>query len=156
MTALSAMKSVKQSTLSQSGESDAKLSAAFPDVDPGERPLGSLVLLQVKQAMTKTDGGIVLTKNDIETEFDNTQVAKVIAVAVGAFRDRVTLQPWPEGAWVVVGDYVRISQHNGKRWTKPIPGTRGSSIEDRVTFVLIDDLHIASVIDDPLTVKAFF
>lgn len=135
---------------------DDKLSSAFPVVDPGERPLGSLVLLQVKQAMTKTDGGIVLTKNDIETEFDNTNVAKVLSLGSVAYCSRETLVPWPEGAWVKVGDYVRISQHNGKRWTKPIPGTRGNSVEERVTFVLIDDLHIASVINDPLTVKAFF
>jgi co-chaperonin GroES (HSP10) len=135
---------------------EKKLSAAFPEVDPGERPLGQLVLLQVKQPMTKTDGGIVLTQSDIETEFDNTQVAKVIALGKLAYHTRDTMQSWPEGAWVAVGDYVRISQHNGKRWTKPIPGTRGSTVEERVTFVLIDDLHIASVIDDPLTVKAFF
>lgn len=135
---------------------DKKLSGAFPQVDPGEKPLGQLVLLQVKQPMTKTDGGIVLTKNDIETEFDNTQVAKVIKLGALAYHTRDTMQPWPEGAWVAVGDYVRISQHNGKRWTKPIPGTGGNSVEDRVTFVLIDDLHIASLIDDPLTTKAFF
>lgn len=147
------MTSITQLKISRT---DDKLSAAFPVVDPGERPLGSLVLLQVKQAMTKTEGGIVLTKNDIETEFDNTQVAKVIALGRVAYHTRDTLVPWPEGAWIQVGDYVRISQHNGKRWTKPIPGTRGNSVEERVTFVLIDDLHIASVISDPLTVKAFF
>lgn len=136
---------------------DSELHAAFPAIDPGEHPLGSLVLLQVRQAMTKYgDAGIVLTKNDIETEFDNTQVAKVIELGTLAYCSRETMKPWPEGAWVKVGDYVRISQHNGKRFTVPIPGTRGSTVEDRVTFVHIDDLHIASIVDDPLSVKAFF
>lgn len=133
-----------------------KLGAAFPEVDPGETPLGQLVLLQVKQAMLMTEGGIALTDSDVATEFDNTQVAKVIALGALAYHTRDTMQPWPEGSWVKVGDYVRISQHNGKRWTKPLPGKRGLTLDERVTFVLIDDLHIASIIHDPLTVKAFF
>lgn len=138
-------------------DATATLQQYFPAVDPGEVPLGSLVLLQVKQAMTTYGtANIVLTKTDIETEFDNTQVAKVIALGALAYKDRSTAQPWPEGAWVAVGQYVRISQHNGKRWTVPLPGTRGNSIEERITFVLIDDLHIASIIKDPLKVKAFF
>lgn len=150
------MSSITKLKLPQSDALKADVDQYFPVVDPGEIPLGSLVLLQVKQPMTKTSGGIVLTKNDIETEFDNTSVAKVLDIAVGAFKNRSTLEPWPEGAWVEVGDYVRVSQHNGKRWTKAIPGTAGNSVEDRVTFVLIDDLHLASKIKDPLAVKAFF
>lgn len=144
------------------GKSDGKarlaqdLESAFPDVDPGETPLGQLVLLQVKQPANKTTGGILLSDHDIATEFDNTQVAKVIGLGKLAYHTRDTMKPWPEGAWVVVGDYVRISQHNGKRWTVPMPGTRGVSTGDRVTFVLIDDHHIASVVHDPLSVRAFF
>jgi len=154
---MTSLKNVKQFSVPVNAWADEKLSAAFPSIEPGERPLGSLVLLQVRQAMTTYgDAKLVLTKNDIETEFDNTQVAKVLALGAVAYCSRETLVPWPEGAWVKVGDYVRISQHNGKRWTKAVPGTRGNSVEDRVTFVLIDDLHIASVIDDPMAVKAFF
>lgn len=135
----------------------SELDSYFPAVDPGEVPLGQLVLLQIKQAMTTYgESKLVLTKNDIETEFDNTQVAKVIALGAVAYKDRSTLQPWPEGDWVKPGQYVRVSQHNGKRWTVPLPGTRGNSVEERVTFVLIDDLHIASIVKDPLKVKAFF
>lgn len=153
------MTSITQLKISKS-DGKARLSqdlaAAFPAVDPGETPLGQLVLLQVKQPANRTAGGLILTKNDIETEFDNTQVAKVVALGKLAYHTRDTMQPWPEGAWVAVGDYVRISQHNGKRWTVPLPGTHGNTLEDRVTFVLIDDLHIASLIRDPLSVKAFF
>lgn len=135
---------------------DQSLASAFPDVDPGERPLGSLVLLQVKRAATKTVSGFILPEEAQKTEFDNTQVAKVIALGVLAFHSRDTGLPWPEGAWVKVGDYVRISQHNLKTWTVPIPGTGGKGQDERVTFAYIDDLHLAGEVDDPLAVKGFF
>lgn len=132
------------------------LEMAFPEVDPNEIPLGSKVLLQIKQPATKTTGGIVLSSYDIETEFDNTQVAKVLHVGPVAFRSRADLTPWPEGAWFMEGDYVRVSQHDGKRWTRPIPGTKGIGIEERVTFVLMEELHVASVVRDPLAARGFF
>ena len=148
MTTLSKMKITK--VLDQSLES------AFPGVDPGETPLGSLVLLQVKQAATKTASGFILPEHDQKTEFDNTQIAKVVALGCLAFHSRDSGTPWPEGAWVKVGDYVRVSQHNLKKWTVPLPGTNGNGIEERVTFALIDDLHLASLVKDPLNVKGFF
>lgn len=132
------------------------LEMAFPDVDPNETPLGSKVLLQIKQPATKTRAGLVLSSYDIETEFDNTQVAKVLAVGAVAFRNRSTLEPWPEGAWFTVGQYVRVSQHDGRRWTRPIPGTKGVGVEERVTFVLMEELHVNSVVHDPLAAKGFF
>ena len=129
---------------------------AFPDVDPGEKPLGSLVLLQIKRPATKTKSGFQLSGYDMETEFDNTKIAKVIAMGRLAFCSRTTGEQWPEGAWVKVGDYIRISQHNVGTWTIPMPGTRGTTIEDRITFGLMDDLQCKSIVDDPLKTKAFF
>jgi co-chaperonin GroES (HSP10) len=129
---------------------------AFPDVQPGETPCGSLVLLQIKRPATKTKSGFQLSGYDMETEFDNTKIAKVIALGPIAYHSRTDGKPWPEGPWVKVGDFIRISQHNVGTWTVPMPGTRGATIEDRITFGLMEDHYAKSIVDDPLKTKAFF
>ena len=50
------------------------LAEAFPDVDPEYRPYGSRVLVQIRTAITKTKGGIILTSDTVDTEKWNTQV----------------------------------------------------------------------------------
>jgi co-chaperonin GroES (HSP10) len=135
---------------------DQTLEDAFPDVDPGEEPAGSLLLLQIKRPALKTKGGIRLTGNDQQTEYDNTKVAKVVAMGPLAFCSRETGKVWPEGRWVEVGDYIRISQHNVRTWTVPLPGTRGIGLEERVVFGYMDELHIQSKVRDPMATEAFF
>jgi co-chaperonin GroES (HSP10) len=135
---------------------DQTLEAAFPDVDPGERPCGSLILIQVKRAATRTKGGLHLTSSDQQTEYDNTKVAKVIALGPLAFKNRETGVEWPERAWFKVGDYIRLSQHNATTWTVPLPGTRGIGIEERVVFGYMDELHVRGIVNDPMATEAFF
>jgi co-chaperonin GroES (HSP10) len=135
---------------------DQSLDDAFPDVDPGEIPLGSTVLVQVKRAATRTKAGLVLSASDQATEFDNTKVAKVLALGPLAYHTRDDMRLWPEGAWVKPGDYVRLSQHNVRGWTVPMPGTRGATVEDRITFGYIDDLLITGIVKDPMATRAFF
>jgi co-chaperonin GroES (HSP10) len=135
---------------------DQSLADAFPDVDPGESPCGSLILVQVKRPAFKTRGGIELTGNDQQTEYDNTKVAKVIKLGPLAFKNRDSGKDWPEGRWFDVGSYVRLSQHNLTTWTVPIPGTRGIGIEQRVVFGYIDELLIRGTVVDPLATQAFF
>lgn len=135
---------------------DQSLADAFPAVDPGERPFGSLVLIQIKRPAFKTKGGVILSGNDQQTEYDNTKVAKVIALGPLAFCNRETGKSWPEGHWFKVGDYVRMSQHNATTWTVALPGTRGIGIEERVVFGYIDELHVRSLVNDPLATTAFF
>jgi co-chaperonin GroES (HSP10) len=135
---------------------DQSLEDAFPNIDPGETPCGSLLLIQVRRAANKTKAGIVLTGADQATEFDNTHVAKVIKVGALAYHTRDDMKPWPEGAWVKEGDYIRFSQHNAKTWTVPLPGTRGIDISERVTFGYLNDLHVSGIVKDPLATKAFF
>lgn len=127
------------------GEDDA-----FPPIDPGVKPLGSRVLVQLRSAKRKTKGGIILTGETRETEQWNTQVAKVRALGPVAFHNRTTLEPWPEGAWCEVGNYVRCPKYGGDRWS--VLDESG----DEVLFVLFNDLDIIGLVEgDPLAMKAF-
>lgn len=126
------------------GEDDA-----FPAIDPGVEPFGSRVLLQIRRAKTKTKGGIILSDDTRDTETWNTQVAKVIAMGPLAFHNRNTMQPWPEGAWVGVGDFVRAPKYGGDRWSVRYG-------EEEVLFVIFNDLDLlGKITGDPLAMKAF-
>lgn len=131
------------------GGSDT-LADAFPDVDPNFEPFGSLVLLQVRIARERVskDSNLVLPEEVRATIQANTQVAKVIAYGPLAFKNRNTGQPWPEGAWANVGDYVRIPRHGGDRWeVKCSDGV--------VMFVTFKDLELAGRIPRPLEAVAY-
>ena len=124
---------------------------AFPEADPGLKPFGSRVLVQVRTPMTKTRGGIHLPDESRETEFWNTQVAKVIALGPVAYRNRDTLELWPEGEWVQPGAFVRVPKYGGDRWEVPVP-----SSQDDALFVLFNDLELnGEITGDPLDMVAF-
>lgn len=128
----------------------ADLDDAFPPCDPQVQPLGSRVMVQVRTAKKKTAAGIILIETVQETEQYNTQVAKVIGVGPLAFRSRRDMQPWPEGAWAEIGDFVRIPRYGGDRWHMPLPNG------EEALFVIFNDLDIvAKVTGDPLAIKAF-
>lgn len=130
---------------------EAALGIAFPKVDPGAVPVGGRIMVQWRQTRkTVTASGIVLIEETKETEKWNNQVAKVVAVGPLAFKKRDTLEPWPEGNWVDVGDYVRMPKWGGDRWEVKV------SNDDSVLFSIFNDHEvIAKVTGDPLTVKAF-
>lgn len=131
---------------------DEELNAAFPWADPGIRPLGSRVLVQIRTPRAKSKGGILLTNNDRDTEKWNTQIAKVIAVGDLAFKNRNTQETWPEGAWCKPNDFVRVPKYGGDRWEVPIDNSDESAL-----FVLFNDLDLLGfVTSDPTTIKAFF
>lgn len=143
------------------------LEDAFPDVNPGVMPTGNLVLVQMRQVPLRTPTGLLLDAETRQTEKDNNQVAKVIAVGPLAFHNRDTGQPWPEGAWCKVGDFVRVPKYQGDVWTMPyrrpdreVDEATGRWREivatDYVRFALFKDLAITGVYTcDPLTVRAF-
>lgn len=126
------------------------LDEAFPPCDAGVQPFGSRVLVQVRTPKQKTKGGIILTTDARETEHYNTQVAKVIAVGTLAFKNRNTMEPWPEGSWCEVGDFVRVPRYGGDRWSvKTADG-------DEAIVVIFNDLDLVGrVTGDPLAIKAF-
>jgi co-chaperonin GroES (HSP10) len=133
---------------------EAALREAFPEVDPGAAPVGGRILVQWRQTIKKTTAsGIVLVEETKETEKWNNQVAKVIAVGPLAFKKRDTLEPWPEGNWVEVGDFVRVPKWGGDRWEVPFGDP---AIGETALFSVFNDHEvIAKVTGDPLKVRAF-
>jgi co-chaperonin GroES (HSP10) len=127
------------------------LDEAFPACDPGVQPFGSRVLVQIRTPKRKTAGGIILTTETRETDAWNTQIAKVIAMGELAFRNRTTMDRWPEGNWCEVGEFVRVPKYGGDRWT-----VKTADGEDEALLVIFNDLDlIGKVTGDPLTMKAF-
>jgi co-chaperonin GroES (HSP10) len=126
------------------------LSEAFPPCDAGVKPFGSRVLCQIRTPKTKTKGGIILSSDTRETEHYNTQVAKVIDIGSLAFKNRNTMESWPEGSWCEVGDFVRVPRYGGDRWSVKTEGG------EEAIVVIFNDLDlVGKVTGDPLAVKAF-
>ena len=113
------------------------LDSAFPKADPGLRPFGSDVLIQLKSPPTHSAGGIMLVEESRETDQWNMQIGKIIAFGPVCFCNRETLKPWPEGQWCEVGDYVRVPKYGGDRWWVDSEGADG-----RALFVLFNDLDL--------------
>jgi co-chaperonin GroES (HSP10) len=133
---------------------EAALQEAFPAVEPGAVPVGGRILVQWRATRnTVTSSGIVLVEETKETEKWNNQVAKVIAIGPLAFKKRDTLEPWPEGNWIEVGDYVRMPKWGGDRWEVAYGDP---SLGETALFSVFNDHEvIAKVTMDPLKVKAF-
>jgi len=133
---------------------EAKLREAFPDVDPGALPVGGRILVQWRAVAERVSaGGLILPEETKETEKWNTQVAKVISMGSLAFKKRDTLEPWPEGTWIEVGDYVRMPKWGGDRWEVPF---KHGLTEGKALFSIFNDHEvIAKVTGDPLKVKAY-
>jgi co-chaperonin GroES (HSP10) len=129
----------------------SEIDEAFPNIDFGIKPTGSRVLVQIRRPKTKI-GSIILSDYTKDAEQDNTQVAKVVSVGPLAFRNRNTMDLWPEGAWYKEGDFVFVSKYGGARWRRDIPGFKGEKVE----FVIFNDLDIVGTVEaDPLSVQAY-
>lgn len=133
----------------------ADLREAFPAVDPGAIPLGARVLVQLRRTKkTVTASGIVLVEETRETEKWQNMVGKVIELGPLAFRKRDSMEPWVEGVWCQVGDYIRVPKWGGDRWEVPVPNAPKD--EDPILFMVLNDHEvIASITGDPLAMKAF-
>ena len=131
---------------------DADLRAAWPAVDPGAKPLGARILVQLCRTKQKaTSAGIILIEETRETEKWNNMVAKVIEIGPLAFKKRDTMEPWPEGSWCEVGDYLRVPKWGGDRWEVEV----GDDEEKALFMILNDHEIIATVTGNPLEMKAF-
>jgi len=133
---------------------NAEVKWAFPAVNPGAKPLGGRILVQLRRTRQKTTGaGIILVEETKETEKWQNMVAKVIDVGPLAFKNRDTMQGWPEGSWCEVGDYIRVPKWGGDRWEVKVDE---DDREDPALFMILNDHEIiAKVIGDPLAMKAF-
>ena len=118
---------------------EAEMAWAFPSVDPGAKPLGGRVMVQIRRSKKKTTkAGILLVEETKETEKWNTQVAKVIEIGPLAFCHRDTMQQWPEGSWCKVGDFILARPNSGTRL----------KIHGR-EFRIINDDSVEGVVQDP-------
>jgi co-chaperonin GroES (HSP10) len=133
---------------------EAEIAWAFPSVDPGAKPLGGRVLVQLRRSRKKTKSGLILPHETKETEKWQNMVARVVAIGPLAFKHRDTMQSWPEGSWCEVGDYLRVPKWGGDRWEVPVPGE--DDIEEPALFMIINDHEvIAKLTGDPLAMRAF-
>lgn len=126
----------------------------FPKVDPGVKPFGSRVLVQIRAARSVSNGGIILTPSAKDTERDNTQVAMVLAIGPLAYKNRNTMASWPEGSWCEPGQFVFVPKYGGIRFERKVPADV-ESYDDAVQFAIIDDLNVIGAVDDPSAFKAF-
>ena len=130
---------------------------AFPDLDPGLTPFGSRVLVQKRSPKTRLKSGLIVPDEVRETEFWNTQVAKVISLGPGAFKNRDTLEAWPEGNWATPGAYVRVPKYGGDKWFVKVPEAEAERTGvDKACFVIYNDLDLVGEITcDPMDVIAY-
>ena len=126
---------------------------AFPDIDPGLIPFGSKVLVQIRSPKSMTKGGIYIVEDTKDTDKWNCQVARVLALGPLAYKDRKTMESWPEGQWVQPGMFVRVPKYGGDRWEIPYGKPEDGDV---AMFSLFNDLDICGKITcDPRDVIAF-
>lgn len=122
---------------------DEYIKSHFPKVEPGAKPCGPKILVQLRTVKEKTSGGIVLVEETKEFNNGNTQIGCIVAVGGIAFRDRSSGDEWKEGAWAKVGDLVILPRWGGFRFEVPIDGT-----QDKAIFAIFDDTNVQMVVED--------
>lgn len=132
-----------------------ELAWAFPEVNPGQLPFGGRVIVQLKRIRkTLRNSRIIVTSSTREDEKWQNMIGRVVAIGPLAFKNRDTMESWPEGTWAQIGDYVRVPKWGGDRWERHVPGEDDN--EDPVLFMTLNDHELISkVTDDPLSYKTF-
>ncbi len=130
---------------------DRTLEDLFPQIDPGFRPFGTRVMVQLRRVMTKTKSGIILTTDTKDTEAWNIQVGKLLLCGPLAFKRRDSAQDWPEGVWAHVGDFVMVPRYGGNRRSVPAP----DGGEPVVLLVVNDSDLIGAYTGDPRNVQTY-
>ena len=132
-------------------QNSPELQSAFPEIEPGAKPLGSRILVQLKTVGKKTKSGLILVEETKEVEQYNTQVARVIRVGPIAYHNRDTGKPWPEGTWAKPGDFVRVPRFGGDRWEVVI-----NEAGEKALFCVFNDHEvITEITGDPLTFATY-
>ena len=138
---------------SQAVSDPEDLGWAFPDVNPGQRPFGGRIIVQLRR-IKKRAGRIIIVDETKENEKWNNMIGKVVAIGPLAFKNRDTMQPWAEGSWAELGDFVRVPKWGGDRWERNVSTEEKDS--EPVLFMTINDHELISAItDDPLSFKAY-
>lgn len=134
----------------QGAFTDADIEEAFPLVDPCFRPFGGRIVVQMRLPKKKLSSGIILPEDSRDTERAQTPIGIIRAIGPLAFKNRDTMESWPEGTWAKVGDFVRVPRWTGDRFEK--------KLEDDTTvefYIMNDHELIGAVEGNPLEVKAY-
>ena len=133
-----------------------ELQHSFPDVAPPYVPLGTRILVQLRTPGTvKTLGNgkkFFLPDETVDYEKMTVQTALVRSLGPAAFRNRATMQNWPEGDWCVPGEFVRIPRYGGDR----VAVALNDEQKREVIFMTLEDRDVIGLIPsgyDPLSVK---
>jgi len=118
------------------------ISQHFPEVEPGAKPCGNQILVQLRTLKAKSSGGIILANETKDFNNGNTQVAKIVKIGQIAFKDRNSGVTWKEGAWAEIGDIIIAPRWGGFRFEVDIPGT-----EDVATFAIFEDFNVKMVVE---------
>lgn len=122
----------------------------FPVVEYPTVPLGARILVQIASPLKTSDGGLIIPEDVTEAQKWTQNLAKVVALGPVAYRNRDTLEWWPEGAWCNVGDYIEAPLYGGHR--REVPAGNGlialfATIADREAITKFREGY------DPLTLK---
>ena len=140
---------------SQGVPDSIELDWAFPTVNSGQSPYGGRVIVQLRR-VRKTSGVIIVVDETKENEKWNNMIGKVVAIGPLAFKNRDTMQPWAEGSWAEIGDFVRVPRWGGDRWERMDPNETDEALNEPVLFMTLNDHElIARITDDPLSFKAY-
>ena len=135
------------------------LEEAFPTVETGVEPLGSRVLIQLRAVKKRAKSGIIFVEETKETEKHQNMIGKVIAIGPIAFKNRDTMQDWPEGVWCKAGDYVRVPRWSGDRFEVELPRKEEDDRipAEMVSFTIMNDHELWCRVkpDMVLKMKAF-
>ncbi len=134
----------------------------FPAVDPGHKPAGRKVLVQLRRTMERTRGGIILPDEERDAREVTETCGKVIALGPMAFRDAETGQLWPNpqqprepsdgfdgfliaqpsrGTWCDIGDLTRWTKYGGDKFQ--VNGTWFKFFDDRDLIAKVDLAYLS-------------
>lgn len=125
----------------------------FPTIDPEFVPFGHRVLVQLRRTVKTTRSGIILVEDTKQTEAWNIQVARLIACGPLAFKNRQTAEPWPEGEWAKIGDFVKVPRYGGDRMSFDMKDKDGG--EPVVIVMFADSDLLGRYTGDPTKIKAY-
>ena len=121
---------------------DEYIKQHFPEVDPGVKPCGPKILVQLRTVKEKTAGGIFLPEETKQFNNGNTQIGRIVAVGGIAFCDRSSGEAWKEGAWARVDDLVIVPRWGGFRIEVPVPDS-----DEKAIFCVFDDTNVQLVVE---------
>lgn len=130
-----------------------QLAYAFPEAEPPYLPCGKMIIVQLR-----TPGAFKILPNGEKFYFSdetqemekyNIQTALVRRMGPVAYKNRLTLEPFPEGNWCNPGDFVRVPKYGGERITVEAANKRAA------IFLTVNDTDVLGlIVGDPLTIKA--